>query len=304
MLQLIKRFRKFRCNRLLLPYNSHVIRYLSSDPNASSIVSTTTGDLLNYANLKSELDQHRQHMLNSSNRFQSIDNREDKSVFGIEFWKAIYPGKYSARYRSSSILKGPIDQMVLREMLQVLTPKSIIELGTFTGGSALFIDDVMNKTGVDYIIYSLDENSTLRDSIVTDSVTDKVKFIEGSTNNIDTVFPTSMLARLPRPLLVIEDSHVNFPGVLAHFHRHLLEGDYILVEDTCPLIPNKVWVGEEDFAYKEISRNYELYGTWKLELVREFFSTHKDLYSVDCYFTDLYGLNCTTNWNSYFRRMH
>ena len=103
---------------------------------------------------------------------------------------------------------------------------------------------------------------------------------------------------------MIEDCHCNLINVLEYFHEQFKVGDYFIIEDTCPLLNGKVWVGEGVDYYKAISSSYEpLHGDKKLNIVRDFFTKHEDQYSVDTYYTDLFGYNCTAHWNSFIRRM-
>jgi cephalosporin hydroxylase len=86
------------------------------------------------------------------------------------------------------------------------------------------------------------------------------------------------LAELPRPWLVIEDSHANTFAVLSHFHPHLKSGDYLIVEDTAFVLQ----------AYRALER---------------FIAEHPDAYQVDRRYTDLFGYNATFNFNGYLKRV-
>ena len=210
-----------------------------------------------YPTILKEIDDHRSRMLSSPNRYQVMSQREDRSVYSIEMMKLHYRGKYTIRYRGSAMLKDSIDQMTLSELLQVVKPATVIELGTFNGGSTLLIDDVLSKARDKYSIYSMDINTAIREKSVDRIISKNVRFIQGSSYDIETKFSLDFLESVPRPLLLLEDCHRNVLGVLEHFHKVLRQGDYIVVEDTCPVAPKYTWVGEEFENYKAISPTWE-----------------------------------------------
>lgn len=257
-----------------------------------------------YPNILKEIDEHRSRMLSFPNRYQVMSQREDRSAYSIEMMKLLYRGKYTVRYRGSAVLKNPIDQTTLFELLQVVKPATVIELGTFNGGSTLLIDDVLSKARDEYSIYSMDINNSMREKSVDKNVSKNVSFIQGSSYDIETKFPLDFLEAVPRPLLLLEDCHRNVLGVLEHFHKVLKQGDYIVVEDTCPIAPKYTWVGEEFDNYKAISPTWEpLDGDENLNLVRKYFTEQEAFYAVDSYFCDLFGYNSTAHWNAFIRRM-
>ncbi|KAK3751823.1 hypothetical protein QZH41_013281 [Actinostola sp. cb2023] len=89
---------------------------------------------------------------------------------------------------------------------------------------------------------------------------------------------------LPHPWFVTEDAHVNIPGVLAHFHKFTQAGDYVVVEDTHPMLNNHLGFG----LFKEVE--YAPTGTkWIYDPFKEFMKVHGSYYRVDAGYTDLYG---------------
>ena len=138
--------------------------YSSFSTNSTEVIDNTGS----YKSIKYEIADYRNRMLNHSARFQPISKREDRSVYQIPSQKAFATGKYIARYRDSFVMKTPIDQMTLIQLLQDVKPQTIIELGTFLRGSTLLMDDIMSKTLDDYRIYSLDIDSSLEMKLLTE----------------------------------------------------------------------------------------------------------------------------------------
>jgi hypothetical protein len=60
------------------------------------------------------------------------------------------------------------------------------------------------------------------------------------------------IQKLPHPWFIIEDAHINVVGVMRHFHKHLLKGDYLIIEDTNPLAPAKLIQGYTAPGFKGV----------------------------------------------------
>ena len=256
-----------------------------------------------YPAIIKELDQHRSHMLSRPNRYQVMSQREDRSVYSVDNFKSFFRGRYITRYKDIITLKNPLDHMTLVEMLQVVKPATVIEFGTFNGGSTLVIDDVLKGIVDNYSIYSLDVNTSMRDKSVDKFISKNVNFIQGSSYDVEKVFPIDFLESLPRPLILIEDCHRNVRGIMEHFHNILKPGDYLVIEDTCPIVAKYPWVGEEFNNYTEIKSEYTFDGDETLKIVRKYLTEQEEFYAIDTYFCDLFGYNCTSHWNAFIRRM-
>ena len=80
---------------------------------------------------------------------------------------------------------------------------------------------------------------------------------------------------------------------MDHFHRHLIPGDYIICEDTCPELLASAFGSTGD----ERSLGLEKLHSWK-----QFLNKH-NTYAVDSFYSDCFGYNASSNWNGYVRRM-
>ena len=76
-------------------------------------------------------------LLNGPKRFQRISEREDRSDVPIEAMKANCMGRYFITHRGCQVMKGGDDLILLQLLLWYLRPATVIELGTFAGGSAV-----------------------------------------------------------------------------------------------------------------------------------------------------------------------
>jgi cephalosporin hydroxylase len=152
--------------------------------------------------------------------------------------------------------------------------------------------DRMRSFGLPVEVISVDIDLSLVDATARKQT--GIEFIQGDCNQIEQCFPEADLRTLPKPLIFIDDAHVNIHGVYRHFHEHGLEsGDYLIVEDTIPWIPG---------TFGKLDEGQE-WGQWKWNEIQAFFTEFEQFYRVDRYFTDFFGYNATWNWNGYLKRV-
>jgi cephalosporin hydroxylase len=152
-------------------------------------------------------------------------------------------------------------------LIAELKPKAIIELGSGSGASAVWLADVAGAHGLNPQIISIDQ----RCAGAADS---RVTFLNGDIADLKTLLDP-YISSLQRPWLVIEDAHVHIAEVLRYFDEHLCSGDYMIVEDSTP-------------------KRGELY---------QFASAAPGRYWLDTLYLDLFGQNTTCAIDSIFRRM-
>ncbi|GAA0731523.1 hypothetical protein GCM10009430_43840 [Aquimarina litoralis] len=171
------------------------------------------------------------------------------------------------KWKDTILFKTVYDLAIYQMLIWDLKPKTILEIGSGTGGSAVWMSDLIAAYGFDCQIISFDINPP-------STKYKNVTFLKGDSNKIDTVLTVDMLKELPHPWLIIEDAHVNVHGVLSYFHRFMDKGDYLIVEDS----------GE------------------KQEVIARFLEDKKQHYLVDALYCDFFGHNVTCSYDSIFRR--
>ena len=241
----------------------------------------------------------RQSLLQSPKRFQAVSEREDRSDITIESIKAHARGRYFIRHRGCMVMKTADDQAIMKELFSILQPATVIELGTYTGGTALWMADTLQLEGVSCSIYSMDINIGLVEERVKELKPENVTFLQGDSNKIAEIFGNDLLKTLPHPWIIIDDAHVNVVEVLEHFAAHMTTGDYFIVEDTNPHLPTNIAGREGDSIFPK----YVPMGTRLLDCVKTFLTRNKKEFAVDSYFTDFFGYNGTWNWHGYIRHM-
>jgi cephalosporin hydroxylase len=225
-------------------------------------------------------------------RFVPMATRELRSDLPRQSFRILSEGKHFQSYRGVAMAKDPLDIVLYEMLFYELQPRTVIELGAYTGASAMWMADTLANCGVDARVLAVDIDLELIDPAAMSHP--GTRFLQGDLNAIEQVLPPSVLADLPHPWIVIDDAHVNIEGVYQYFHEFgLRKGDYFVIEDTVPWIPGRFGASDDELEW----------GDWKWDEIRTFFCRHGDEYLVDRYFTDFFGYNGTWNWNGFLRRM-
>lgn len=228
------------------------------------------------------------------NRFVKFSQRDQSCDISQEAFDPLSDGKYATEWKGIPMVKCCMDLIVYQQIMWEVKPQTIIELGTAYGGSALWMSDIMASYDIPFHIYTVDIDKSLCDQRAL--AAKNVTFLQGDCNKIEETFTEEFLNKLPHPWFIIEDAHINVVGVMRHFHKHLLKGDYLIIEDTNPLAPAKLIQGYTAPGFKGVGRA-------KLEQVKEFMQDHDDEYVVDAKMQDMFGRNGSWNMNSTFLKI-
>lgn len=170
-------------------------------------------------------------------------------------------------WRGLPMMRSVWDFALIPVMVQEIRPRTIIEIGTAAGGSAAYYASVQQIHGLPPNVVTMDLHPPSR-------AIAGVRFLQGDSHAIAAALPGELLADLPHPWIVSEDSHRNIGGILEHFHDFLESGDYLLIED----------VDAESYLFP-------------------FLASHRDRYRVDTRYTDFFGHNNTCCPDQILRRM-
>jgi cephalosporin hydroxylase len=229
-------------------------------------------------------------------RFVSFADREMRCDLGRNAIAFLAEGKNHVSYRGIGMAKDPLDMVLYPILFHELEPRTVIELGAYTGASAMWMADMLAVSGVKSRVISVDIDLSLVEEMP--KKRGDIEFVSGDCHRIADVFPPAMLRELAHPLVLVDDAHVNVAGVYRHFHEHAFRaGDYLVMEDTIPWIPGSFGPASDDDAV------VAEWGDWKWREIQAFFAEHEGDYRVDRYYTDFFGTNGTWNWNGFVRRM-
>ncbi len=190
---------------------------------------------------------------------------------------------HNYQYRGVPLLKNPFDLAIYPLLLWRLQPRTIIEIGSKSGGSALWMGDLLNNFGIDGRVYSLD-------IVKVESVShSRVTFLEADGRALGETLHPEFLQPLPRPWLVIEDAdhaYETSSAVLAFFHPWLRPQEYIVIEDG--IISD---LGEDPECNSGPHR-----------ALKEFLTQHRQQYEIDGDYCDFFGYNLTWCTNGFLRK--
>jgi cephalosporin hydroxylase len=212
------------------------------------------------------------------------DGRGWRTAISPALHISIIRGMMDYDYRDVPMQKHPMDMALYTRLIWRLKPRSIIEIGSLAGGSAVWLGDTLKTFGIDGQVVSID--LTPPTPVYHPG---NVKFLQGDQTDLSATLTPKLIAELPRPWLVIEDaSHHYKPtlAVLRFFDPLLRSGEYIVIEDA-----NMTEMGTDAGHDGGPAR-----------AICEFLGTRGADYVIDDRYCDLYGINVTENPNGYLRR--
>ena len=190
---------------------------------------------------------------------------------------------HNYQYRGVPLLKNPFDLALYPTLLWKLKPLSIIEIGSKSGGSALWLGDLLNSFGIDGHVYSLD-------IVKVEAVSHpRVTFLEADGRALGETLSPEFLQTLPRPWLVIEDAdhaYETSSAVLKFFDPWLQAQEYIVVEDG---------------IISDLSEIADC-NSGPHRALKEFLSQHRGQYDIDADYCDFFGYNLTWCTNGFLRK--
>jgi cephalosporin hydroxylase len=168
-------------------------------------------------------------------------------------------------------------------LLSKLRPRTIIEIGSASGGSGLWFSAQARGLALDAVVYSFDiKPPNIKDS-------ENLFFSFGDIYQLQNSNLPEILESCPRPLLVVEDGPHTYEGCMAaleFFHKHLHAGDYIVIEDG---IVNEL--------------GYKNYKNGPNRAISDFLEDKRKNYIVDTDYCSFFGHNVTWNTNGYIRKI-
>jgi len=207
-----------------------------------------------------------------------------RSVLAHDNLHTIQAASHRYTWRDIPCIKNPFDFALYYLLVWHIKPKTIIEIGSHMGGSALWLADMLKGFGLNGHIVSVDLKK------VTNIEDPRINFLAGDANNLGDTLSDEYMATLEHPWLVIEDSSHNYRTclhVLRFFDRHLEIGEYLVVEDGII----------DDLGLSEI------FDGGPNRAIREFIENCGGRYKIDTGLCDFFGHNMTWNTNGYLRKI-
>ena len=226
-------------------------------------------------------------------RFQPMTRRPWKSARDAYSVAGMGPiGHETARWnhKGLALLKTAVDLVLYANLVWELQPATVIEFGSFQGGSALWFADQMNTLYGGGNVHSFE----LMDKCVHPSArSPHTHFHHVDLLDLSTL-DRALFSSLPHPWLVVDDAHVNVDNVMRHVAGFMQAGDYYVIEDMFrPLVlrPMANWMWRRTYA-KDLP--------FSADKVMKVVAACESLpFLVDTNFTDAYGLNVTAAPNGW-----
>ncbi len=209
-------------------------------------------------------------------RFVEFSERERSAVhylpgygteFGVDVMLTWQGAPALMRWRGTPLLKTVFDFAIYPALIAELRPRTVFEMGSGSGASAVWFADNQALCGVDGRVHSVDLVKAQLEH-------PNVSFHQGDCSDPERLFDPALLRSEPHPWLVVEDAHHNVAAVIERMHEFLQPGDYLVIEDS------------------EVKRPD----------IRKFLAAHPGNYLVDTRFTDFFGRNATCAGDSIFVR--
>lgn len=210
--------------------------------------------------------------------------RAFKTCFEPDFLESYHKGTMNYCYKGIPCLKDPIDLALYIKLIWELKPATIIEIGSFHGGSAIFYKDLCETYKLSTSVITVDFRA------IQGHDDPRVNFIQADALHLDQSQLDVELLSCPRPWLVIEDSaHTGEVtlAVIKYFSQKMMRGDVLIVEDGVI----------EDQGANSTYRGGPNFG------VNRFFSDHPKEFRVMTEYTDFFGRNATFNPNGYLEKL-
>lgn len=198
---------------------------------------------------------------------------------------AVKEGTIRHSWRGVPMLKHPIEIALYPLLFWQANPRTIFEIGTNCGGSAIFFSDVMRAYDRECRIITIDV--AVPDPPIRPA---NVEFLRGDAADLGRTLTPELLASCPRPWLVIEDAshqYAHTRAVLQFFEAMMQAGEYLVVEDA-----NVTHMGDDG-----------RFGGGPGRAVEEFLAAARGRYAIDDDYCDRFGHNVTGNPNGYLRRV-
>jgi len=140
----------------------------------------------------------------------------------------------NTKWRNVPLCKAPTDLWIYQELITAIEPDLIIETGSFAGGSALFMRDIMKLNNNNGWVISIDiDTSNIHES----AQAPLVKFLHASSTEHETLaFVKSHIAAYDcKKIMVVLDSNHEYEHVLKELKLYaplVSVGSALIVEDT------------------------------------------------------------------------
>jgi cephalosporin hydroxylase len=194
--------------------------------------------------------------------------------------KEINNGHHHTTYKGVKCIKCPFDYVIYQMIINEVKPDLIIEIGSFEGGSALYLADLLEayKKGE---IHTIDIEDRIDIRVKEHK---RIKFFTRGWENYDTSITENY-----QSVLVIEDASHKYKDTLKaikKFSKVVSINSYLIVEDG---IIDELGLSKE-------------YGGGPVKAIKEFLKENKN-FELSNKWADFFGKNATFNTIGYLKKI-
>lgn len=191
---------------------------------------------------------------------------------------SIISGHHKVTYRGIPMVKCPFDYVMYQMLVSLLKPDLIIEVGTYKGGCALYLADMLDIIGKG-MVHTIDVGDA-REEVVKQH--QRIKFFDKGWQGYDIGNASGF-----KNVMIIEDgSHFyeDCIGAMRKFAPLITAGNYLIIEDSVV----------------NLNDNSSFYGG-PLRAIETFLAENNN-FEIDRKYCDMFGRNVTFNVNGYLKR--
>jgi cephalosporin hydroxylase len=170
-------------------------------------------------------------------------------------YRHLHKKAHHPRWKGIKILKFPSDLNLYSQVLWQNKPDVIVEIGTKFGGSALYLQDMLdlNENGGKVITIDINPQVVERDPRIT--------YLIGNSTSEEIISQVRELTKDKKTMLIVDGDHhrIHVKWELQHYSPMVTKGQYLVVEDCYAGSGNLYGPGEARDWF--LARNKEFYNS-------------------------------------------
>ena len=195
----------------------------------------------------------------------------------------IHKGTREYTYRGIPCIKCPFDFAIYQMIVHRCRPDLIIEIGTFSGGSALYLSDLMKVNGIEGEVHTIDLPGNKPQGAFKP---DNIRYFNEGFEGYD----LKNAAGFGRVMVIDDGSHYpwDVSDAFQKFHGLVTPTQYYIIEDG--VISHWEWTDFDGGPVGTIERIFDD-------------ERYEDKFRIDWQMCNFFGHNATFNMNGYLVRL-
>lgn len=160
-------------------------------------------------------------------RLAGQEDREKTGQLNAALYEHIHRRGHEPRWRGVRVVKQPGDLILYHEVIWQSRPRWIVECGTKFGGSASFLQDMLDLVGEGGRVLTIDIDAKV------ENPDPRICYVQGSSTDAGTVSRVKETVGGEPCMVVLDSNHarVHVKWELYHYAPLVTPGQYLVVED-------------------------------------------------------------------------